>query len=226
MEDYFKTRFHFDPGRSKVWRAIVEDLQGRFIPPDSVALDLGCGYGDFINLVKAKRRLAVDISGDVAGFLAPDVEFHKADVRDLGFLEPYTIDVVFASNLLEHLGKREGGKVLEGICSILRPGGRLILLQPNFRYCYKNYFDDYTHETIYTDESLCGLLLAKGFEIFYRRARYLPFSLQSRLPKSYLFTRLYLKLGVPLLAKQMLVVAEKKTPRADRGSEVLDSIGE
>ena len=86
-------------------------------------------------------------------------------------------------------------------------------MQPNFRYCYRNYFDDYTHETIFTDESLCGLLVAKGFEIFHRRARYLPFSLQSRLPKSYLLTRLYLKLGVPLLAKQMLVVAQKKRSR-------------
>ena len=209
MEEYFQARFRFDPGRVKVWRAIVEDLQGRFIPPDSVVLDLGCGYGDFSNLVRARRRLAVDISGEMAGFLAPGVEFHKADVRDLGFWEPGTIDVVFASNLLEHLGKQDAMKVLEGIWSLLRPGGRLILVQPNFRYCYRNYFDDYTHETIYTDESLCGLLLAKGFEIFYRRARYLPFSLQSRLPKSYLLTRLYLKLGVPLLAKQMLVVAQK-----------------
>ena len=124
MEEYFQARFHFDPGRVKVWRAIVEDLQGRFIPPDSMVLDLGCGYGDFSNLVKAQKRLAVDISGEMAGFLAPEVEFHQADVRDLSFLRPSSIDIVFASNLLEHLAKHEAAGLLEQVGSILRPGGR------------------------------------------------------------------------------------------------------
>jgi SAM-dependent methyltransferase len=210
VKDYFETRFRFDPGRAKVWRAIVEDLQERFIPQDRTALDLGCGYGDFINEVRASSKLAVDINGQAAQYLAPEVVFFPADVsRDMSFLADESVDICFASNFLEHFSKEAGARILQEIWRILRPKGLVILLQPNFRYCYRNYFDDYTHETIYTDESLCGLLSAKGFRINHRRPRYLPFSLQSRLPKSYWLTRLYLKLRIPLLAKQMLVVAEK-----------------
>ena len=187
----------------------MEDLQQRFIPRGRTVLDLGCGYGDFINQVQAASKLAVDINEQAAQYLTPEVAFFAADVSDMPFLDDESVDTCFASNLLEHVSKQEASRVLHEVRRVLRPRGLVILVQPNFRYCYRNYFDDYTHETIYTDESLCGLLSANGFLIKYRRPRYLPFSLQSRLPKSYWITRLYLKLRIPLLAKQMLVVAEK-----------------
>ena len=31
MADYLQARFTYDPGRVKVWRAIVQDLEKRFI---------------------------------------------------------------------------------------------------------------------------------------------------------------------------------------------------
>jgi SAM-dependent methyltransferase len=209
MADYFQARFTFDPGRVKVWRAIVEDLQARFMVPDGVVLDLGCGYGDFINQVRARRRLAVDLSPQMAQHLAPEVEFHPGPAQDLDFLEAESLDAVFASNLLEHLDRPAVQGLLEGVHRALKPGGRLILIQPNFRLCYRNYFDDYTHQSIFSDESLCGLLLSQGFDIVHRRGGYLPLTLKSRLPKSYWLTKFYLRLGLPLMAKQMLIVAQR-----------------
>jgi SAM-dependent methyltransferase len=209
MVDYFQARFTPDPGRIKVWRAIVEDLQARFIPPGGAVLDLGCGYGDFINQVRADRKLAVDLEAQAAGHLAPEVEFRQGQAWDLDFLEPRSLEVVFASNLLEHLDRPSVLRLLEGVQRALKPGGRLILIQPNFRLCFRNYFDDYTHESIFTDESLCGLLLSQGFAIEHRRGGYLPLTIKSRLPKSYWLTKLYLGLGLPLMAKQMLIVAQR-----------------
>jgi hypothetical protein len=48
---------------------------------------------------------------------------------------------------------------------VLKPGGRFIIIQPNFRYAAKHYFDDYTHRSVFTDVSLPNLLRAHGFAI-------------------------------------------------------------
>ncbi len=208
-EQYQEIRYRLDPGRRAVWRAIVEDLQGRFIPPGAAVLDLGCGYGDFINQVRAGRKLALDLDPAMAGHLAPEVEFHQGRAWELDFLADGGLDVVFCSNLLEHLERAEAGRALDQIHRALGPGGRLILIQPNFRLCPRRYFDDYTHLSVYTDESLCGFLRSRGFKVEHRRAGYLPFSMQGLLPKSYLLTKAYLGLGLPIMAGQMLVVGGK-----------------
>lgn len=209
MADYLEARFTYDPGRVKVWRAIVQDLERRFIAPEGAVLELGCGYGDFINQVRARRKIAVDLLPQVAPHLAPEVEFHPGQAGELDFLEDGSLDVVFASNLLEHLERPQVLQVLTQVRRVLRPGGRLILIQPNYRLCYRDYFDDYTHVSVFSDESLCGLLLSQGYGIECRRAGYLPLTIKSRLPKSYWLTRLYLGLGLPLLARQMLIVAQR-----------------
>ncbi len=209
MSEYFQARFTHDPGRVKVWRAIVEDLEARFIPSGAAVLDLGCGYGDFINQVRAGRKLALDLEPQAAGHLAPGVEFRQGQAWDLDYLEPGSLDVIFASNLLEHLERGQVESLLAGARRALKARGRLILIQPNFRLCYRRYFDDYTHQSIFTDESLCGLLLSQGFAIEHRRGGYLPLTIKSRLPKSYWLTRLYLRLGLPIMAQQMLIVAQR-----------------
>ncbi len=205
---YFSTRLKFNPKRHLIWRAVTENIQSRFIDQDDTIIDLGCGYGDFINHVHAKRKIAIDLE-DVGSYLHDNIEFHCSSVEKLDFLNSNSINAVFGSNLLEHLDKAQIKKTLLEIRRILKPSGKLILIQPNFRLCYKNYFDDYTHQTIFTDESLCGLLMNYDFSIVYKKAGYLPFSMQSRLPKSYWLSRMYLALGSPLFSKQMLIVGVK-----------------
>jgi len=192
-----------------VWRAVVEDIQGRFIDNDATVLELGCGYGDFISQVKAARRIAVDIA-EVEQFLEPAVTFFRREVTDLSFINDGDVDVVFCSNLFEHLSRPDAAKVMHEAWRVLRSKGRLIALQPNFRLCYREYFDDYTHETIFTDTSLADMMAAQSFRVIYKRAGYLPFSMKERLPKSYWLTKLYLMLGSPIFAKQMLIAGAKE----------------
>lgn len=173
--------------------------------PIQSSLDLGCGYGDFSRHLKAKQKTAIDLE-DLSEYQASDVRFLQSSTSSLGDLEIDELDLCFASNLLEHLSKEEGEDLLRWVWSKLRPGGRILLLQPNFRYCYRNYFDDYTHKTIYTDEGLSGFLQSLGFEVEIRKPRYLPFSMRgSLLPKTYFLTRTYLEMGSPLLGAQMLI---------------------
>ena len=55
-DTYHQTRFSPDPRRKVLWQTLVAHVFQKQIPPDAVVLELGAGYGDFINAVKAKRR--------------------------------------------------------------------------------------------------------------------------------------------------------------------------
>jgi len=191
-----------------VWKAITEYLQRTVIGEPDCILEIGPGYGDFINQVRARRRIAVD-SLDVSQHLVPGIEFYQGPGADLRFLGTAEVDTIFASNVLEHFPKDVVPQALREYHRVLKPRGLLVLIQPNFRICYDRYFDDFTHETIFTDESLCGTLQAHGFDIVHRRNRFLPFSLHTRLPKSYLLTKIYLSLRIPFMAQQMLIVGRR-----------------
>lgn len=207
---YERARLQPTEGREVVWRAITEHLCRWFPAPCETVVDLGCGYGDFINQVSASNRIGIDMR-ECDTHLADGVTFVKgAATEALTSMPAASVDLLMASNLLEHLEWGEVELLLEQITRVLRPGGRVMLLQPNFRYSARDYFDDYTHRTVFTDESLVGWVQAAGLTPVAVRPRYLPLTMKSRLPSSYVLTRLYLSLGSPILGAQMLVVAERR----------------
>lgn len=209
MSEYYETRYTFDDGRAKVWKAIAEYLQS-FVKKDSdCVLDVGAGYCDFINNIKAHEKLAVDMSASGSQFCHEDVRFHCASVNDLSVLQSNSVDVLFSSNLLEHLDDLELFSAIKEFQRVVKQGGRIILMQPNFRYAYKEYFDDYTHKKIFTHISLRDFFQANGFQAIKIYPKFLPFSLKSRLPRSYILTKLYLYSPFKPMAKQMLLVFKK-----------------
>ena len=191
-----------------VWKCICEWLQPE-IASDAAVVEFGAGYCDFINNIKAGRKLAVDMSTAVHESAAPDVEAHVGSCIDCAFLPDAAMDVVFASNLLEHLTVPDGTAALHEAWRILKRGGKLIIIQPNFRYCYRDYFDDYTHVAVYTDASLPDLIKASGFAISRLEPRFMPFSMKGRMPVAPWLIRLYLRSPIRPLAGQMLIVAKK-----------------
>ncbi|SRR5260370_1918251 len=98
-------------------------------------------------------------------------------------------------------------------CSALKPDGRLLLIQPNFRLSFRHYFDDYTHIQIFTDTGLRDLSTSSGFVCKKVVGRFLPFSLKSPGPKWPWLLRLYLALPVRPFAGQMYIVAQPESVR-------------
>ena len=205
---YFATRLAENANRAPVWRHICDYL-GRWIPQDADVLELGAGWCDFANLVRARSVTAVDLESVVLTAAAEHVRAIVGDCTDLTELDDATFDVVFASNLLEHLERPQSDRLLAEAMRVLLPGGRLILLQPNFRLQPGRYFDDFTHVAIFTDVSLADYLAASGWQVQHVAARFLPLSMRSRGSSLSFLVPWYLRSPLKPLAGQMLVVATR-----------------
>ena len=96
--EYFATRFTFNPQHEILWRVLWEDVFRGWVSPEDCVLELGAGYGHFINQVRSRRRIALDVWDEFVHYLAPGVEAHVGPVTDLSFLEPRSVDFAFASN--------------------------------------------------------------------------------------------------------------------------------
>jgi SAM-dependent methyltransferase len=206
--DYQASRFTPDPRRGVLWKALWRFWFSRLIAPDHCVLELGAGYGDFINSVVARRRVALDIWPGFTDYLAPGVEGVVASATDLDFLDDRSVDFVFASNLFEHLTQSDFATVLDRLRPKLRPGGTLNILQPNYRYAFREYFDDYTHVAVYSHISLGDFLTAHGYTVIESHPRFLPLTIKSRLPISPRLIQAYLLSPLKPMGKQMLIRAQ------------------
>jgi SAM-dependent methyltransferase len=177
------------------------------VPADGCVLDLGCGYGNFINHVVARRRIAIDSWSEFPKFIAPGVETVVGGVTDLDFVQDGAVDFAFASNLFEHIPQTEFSRTLDALRRKLSSRGTLTILQPNFRYAYREYFDDYTHISVYSHVSLADFLTAHGYEVFAVTPRFLPLTVKSRLPINHWLIAAFLVSPIKPLGKQMLVRA-------------------
>ena len=209
ITSYHETRFPFDQRREVVWQTLCAGYFNKLVGPQFHVLELGAGYGHFINNIQCARKTAVDQWPGFVEYLKPPVRGHVGSVTDLSFLEDGSVDFVFASNLFEHLTREEFATALKQIKLKLKRGGSLNILQPNYRFAYREYFDDYTHVSVYSHLSLCDALAANDFRIVQSIPRFLPFSIKSSAtPVRPWLINLYMRLPWKPLAKQMFVRAE------------------
>lgn len=200
------------PRKNAIWQEICSQFLQQFIKPSSTVIDIACGYGEFINNIKAKRKVAVDMNPDARNFLNQDIEFHQCSALQIDADLVDSADVVFTSNFLEHLpDKKTLDQFLVQVKTVLKPGGRYIILGPNLRFLHGKYWDFYDHHLGLTHLSLHEALRMQGFDIELCIDRFLPYSTQGLLPTHPWLVRLYLHVPLiwKLLGKQFLVVASK-----------------
>ena len=211
MSDYYhNTRFTQDPRRTVLWKALWRFYFKNLITADDTVLDLGCGYGNFIHQVKAKKRIAVDCWPGFIQHIEPGIQTIVANIADLSAVENASVDFAFASNVFEHMSQEELAVTLAELRKKMSSRGQLTILQPNYRYCAPEYFDDYTHISIWSHISLSDFLMANGYEVTKVEPRFLPLTIQSRFPVHPCLIALYLMSPFKPFAKQMLLMARPR----------------
>jgi len=213
LPDIYDARFPEREVSAKdaVWREIVRYLQ-RYVDAEAPVLDIACDRGHFIRWVKAKERWATDIR-DVAASLPPDVRFVQASGLDLVSVAPHAhFGTVFMSNYLEHLDS--GDAVIDQLrvaAGLARPGGRVMILQPNIRLVGSSYWDFIDHKVALTERSLLEAAELAGLRTTTLVTRFLPYSTKGRLPSHPALVRAYLACPPAwrILGKQTLYVGER-----------------
>ncbi|OGH59418.1 MAG: hypothetical protein A2725_01150 [Candidatus Magasanikbacteria bacterium RIFCSPHIGHO2_01_FULL_33_34] len=210
-EKYFEERLTADGRRDIVWEELNRFFSAYYPKQLDKVVELGAGYCCWINNVKANKKVAIDISPIVRDYAKNGTEALVQDATELSSFEDNSVDMFLASNFFEHFIIEDVEKIILQINRVLKKGGRLCILQPNFRYCWREYFDDYTHRTIFTHEGLSTLLKENNFDLIKVLPKITPYSFKSSsIPTPRLVIRAYLNSPIRPGAKQMALIVEKK----------------
>lgn len=198
--------------RNEVWQTLTRAYFQRLVRPTDAVLDLGCGYGEFINHIRCGKKFGMDLNPRSPEFLAKDIIFLRQDCSTLWALPPDSLDVVFTSNFFEHLPDKKALRdTLLEAHRCLKRGGRLMALGPNIKYVQGAYWDFWDHFLCLTEMSLGEALENNGYRVTLSHARFLPYSMVNAPRYPLAMLRLYLAAPFlwPFFGRQFLVVAEK-----------------
>jgi SAM-dependent methyltransferase len=216
LGDIYRQRFAelTQQERESLWRVLCEHFLQRYIPDDATVLDLAAGRCEFINQIRCASKIAVDLNPDIRHYAGPDVRVVIAYSHDMADVASDSVDVVFVSNFFEHLpDKQVFLDTLREIRRVLRPGGKLLIFQPNIRFLNGAYWDFIDHYLPLTDRTLVEALHLVGLRIDEVRPRFLPYTTRSRLPRWPWLVRLYLQLRPAhwIFGRQAFVAARKES---------------
>ncbi|OGD94082.1 hypothetical protein A2697_03695 [Candidatus Curtissbacteria bacterium RIFCSPHIGHO2_01_FULL_41_44] len=214
IKELYINRFSKDERkeRNDIWEVLCSSFFQQYIDPKNSVLDLGAGYCEFINNIKAKRKIAVDLNPETKKFADHNVRTLICSSTKLPKQLTGKIDIVFASNFFEHLPTKEDiVKTLAQVKKALARKGKIIIMHPNIRYLGGSYWDFLDHQLPLSEKSLVEALTLSNFKIIKVIPKFLPYTIKSKIPKYKWLIRLYLKFKLAhfILGKQSLIIAQK-----------------
>lgn len=197
--------------KNVVWKEIAKYIYDRTNQPKTV-LDPAGGMCEFINNLDAPVRWTIDLNEEFVGKYA-DQAVKKVIGNNLTVDLPSDyFDLVFVSNFLEHLhSQEEVAAFLLKMFTTVKKGGFIVVMGPNFKYAYKEYFDFADHTVCLSEMGVAEHLVGAGFEIVKIHPRFVPMSFRGNLPVNRFLVQTYLRLPVAwrFFGKQFLVFAQK-----------------
>jgi 2-polyprenyl-3-methyl-5-hydroxy-6-metoxy-1,4-benzoquinol methylase len=143
------------------------------LPEDKTAkiLDIGCGDGKFLFFLQQKgyqKIEGLELSNSQADAARTRVNcpVHVVDDTDSFLLDSTnTYQMITMNDVLEHVPKQKSVEFLKTVRDAINPGGILVVNVPQMSgltslYCR---YDDFTHQTLFTEMSLKQVLLSAGF---------------------------------------------------------------
>ena len=192
------------------WKIIAEFIYEKLGRP-SATLDPAAGNCEFINQVPGNERWAVDMNVQTQKLADQGVTVVIGNNLTAQLPLNY-FDAVYISNFLEHLhSQEEVAEFLTRMFNVLKPGGKICIMGPNFKYCAKEYFDFADHTVILSELGVVEHLYGAGFTIKEVYPKFLPLSFRGKIPINDFLVKLYLQLPFAwnFMGRQFLVIAEK-----------------
>jgi len=199
--------------KKKMWGTICKHFLQKYISPQSIVMDIAAGNCEFINAIEAKEKIAVDLNKSIYANVIGDIHVINDSFFNLSNYTDKKSDIIFASNIFEHLNTKEEVISAIKLChQYLLPGGKLLILQPNIKFTGGAYWDFIDHKVALTDKSLIEAGKLVGFKVIKNIPRFLPYTTKSSIPQNPLLVFLYLKLPFVwyFLGKQSFLVMVKE----------------
>jgi SAM-dependent methyltransferase len=128
-----RVRAYYDqaPPSARKWgarsyRALLARYYNLLIPPEASVLEIGCGDGELLSLLRVSRKTGIDLSAAqiaAARRRLPDAEFHVQSGEALELSGRF--DVIVISDTLNLAGDVQ--RLLERLHTVSHPGTRLII---------------------------------------------------------------------------------------------------
>lgn len=215
LSDIYKIRYSVNEERLKeqYWKILCSDFLQKFVREDGSIMDIAAGHCEFINNIQAAEKYALDIDPRIKKYAGKNVLTVIASAQHLPKRFNNRMDAVFMGCFLEHLPSKDAViAVLKSIYRVLKPGGRLLILNPNIRFSTADYWDYFDHLLPVSDRSVVEVLKALKFQVEVCLPKFVPNTIKDYLPKSPLLVKLYLHLPFlfPIFGKQMFIAAKKR----------------
>ena len=198
--------------RKRVWKILIYDFFSKWIKSTDHVLDLGCGYGEFINHTKCEVRHAMDLNPKTKSLLDKEIILHQQDCSESWEIDSNSLDLVFTSNFFEHLPNKESlDRTMGEVKKALKSGGRLIAMGPNISVLKGKYWDFWDHHVALSDQSLCELLQIHNFTIEQSESKFLPYNMVRVKERPLFMVSLYLRFPFlwKIFGKQFFIVSRK-----------------
>ena len=144
------------------------------LSPNSRILEVGCGRGEFIQSFMdfGFNGYGFDIS-NYAKDKFPEKKFKQGDFLKGEYYDNEYFDIIFTKSFVEHFHDPE--EIFEKFYSLLKKDGILITMTPEWKYNIIDFYEDYTHRTPFSKESLRDIHLITNFtEINIKSFKQLP----------------------------------------------------
>ena len=216
VEKIYRNRFSEERKlreKNNIWKVLCKHFFQKYIPKEGIIADIGVGYCEFLNNIKAKKKYGIDLNPDSKNYAAEDVTIFNANISDVKNLIKEKVDVVFLSHVLEHLNSKDDVlNTLKSINDILNDKGKVIIFTPNITLLKGRYWDYIDHKVPLNELSIIEAGELNGFKCTKCIRRFLPYTTKSRIPKFKFLIFCYIKL-MPLssffLGKTSFIILEK-----------------
>lgn len=154
-------------------RKLVEDLLSPLVKYDknNKGLDIGCGTGGNLKLLKKYcfQVIGLDLSKyalKLARKKWPKYKFMHGDTNCLlNFFPQESFDLITIFNVLYHKWILDDLKVLKQVCTILKPGGYFVIIEPAFNILTRKHDFQVMGRKRYSLKECEKLLTNAGFRL-------------------------------------------------------------